>query len=314
MKSNLFTVLIAIVVLAALAIFYFGVVSYYQNVSSQKVQLSENKDRIARLIAKKDDVPSQKWIELYESRQKELDGEIVRVKEYYMGMDKSLEKWFPALKVSNGAPSFGDFKTMYLDKKTAKIKELKAKKIYVSFDEDARDSRRAEEGRDLGFGEPTEANIGKLQKHFWIQEFLFSAMLDSGVIRCDMIEFPDKPASFTYGSYIPFVLTVRLQNKNVPSFMYNLMRVRNAGGDIAVALMIKSVSLTRISEEIEGHPEWMDIKNIPEKDRDSYKPEVINPPISRLYIEGDVLDFDFTVKSEPVPVKRNQDNEKKKPK
>jgi len=335
MKKNWFILAVAVAVLIAIAIFYLGVISYYQEISQQKDQLKVYQDKLEQIMTKKDNVPSQKWIEQYEARQKDLDSEIANGKKYYMEIDKTLEKWFPGLKIDKEMPSVGDFKTMYLDKKDAKIKELKAKKLYGFIEDEIGDERPAQDGKDLGFGEPTADNLKKLQKQFWIQDALFTSMMESNVVNCEKLEFhdnnPSRPISFSYGSYIPFNVTVCIQNKDVPAFIYNVMKFRNDKDASSICVQIRNVSLARISEEINKIPERMDRKQVPDKDKDTYKPEPFRLPLSRLSIEGDVLDFDLSltmpavkdepkIKDKPVkekpgksrPVKDNQGQDGKK--
>ena len=315
MKKNWFILIVAVTVLVAIVIFYFGVISYYQEISQQTDQLKEYKEKIERIMAKKDEVPSQKWIEQYEARQKELDNEIASGKKYYMEIDKSLEKWFPELKIEKAMPSADNFKTMYLDKKDAKIKELKAKKLYGVSDDETGEEKKMEEGKDLGFGEPAADNIKKLQKQFWIQEALFASMMESNVVKCERLEFhdsnPSRPVSFSYGSYIPFNLTVCIQNKDVPGFIYNVMKFRSDKNTPSICVLVRNVSLTRISDEIKNIPERTDKQQVPHKDKDTYKPESVRLPLSRLSFEGDVLDFDFPAKEEPAPVKDKPGKDKK---
>lgn len=315
MKKNWFVLIVAVAVLVAIVIFYFGVISYYQEISEQTDQLKEYQEKIERIMAKKDEVPSQKWIEQYEARQKELDNEIASGKKYYMEIDKSLEKWFPGLKIEKEMPSVGDFKTMYLDKKDAKIKELKAKKLYGIAEGDIGEEKPAEDGKDLGFGEPAADNLKKLQKQFWIQEALFASMMESNVVKCERLEFhdsnPSRPVSFSCGAYIPFSMTVCIQNKDVSGFIYNVMKFRNNKDTPSICVLVRNVALTRISDEIKNIPERMDKKQVPDKDRDTYKSEPVRLPLSRLSFEGDVLDFDFPAKEEPAPIKDKPSNDKK---
>ena len=55
----------------------------------------------------------------------------------------------------------------------------------------------------------------------------------------------------------------------------------------------------------------MDKKQVPEKDKEAYKPESFRLPLSRLSFEGDVLDFDLSAKEEPAPVKDKPGKDKK---
>lgn len=315
MKKNWFILIVAAAVLIAVVIFYFGVISYYQQISQQTDQLKKSQEKIELIMTKKDNVPSQKWIEQYEARQKELDNEIASGKKYYLEIDKSLERWFPGLKIEKELPSVGDFKTMYLDKKDAKVKELKAKKLYGLAEGETGEEKPAEDGKDLGFGEPAADNLKKLQKQFWIQEALFASMMESNVVKCERLEFhdsnPSRPISFSYGSYIPFSLTVCIQNKDVPGFIYNVMKFRSGKDTSSICVLVRNVSLTRISDEIKNIPERMDEKQVPDKDRDTYKPEPARLPLSRLSFEGDVLDFDLSAKEEPAPVKDKPGKDKK---
>ncbi|HLD36393.1 MAG TPA: hypothetical protein VJC37_06695 [Planctomycetota bacterium] len=313
MKKNWFVVIVAITVLVAIVIFYFGVISYDQEIAQQTDQLKEYQEKIERIMDKKNEVPSQKWIELYQARQKELDNEIANGKKYYMDIDKSLEKWFPGLRIEKEMPSVGDFKTMYLDKKDAQIKELKAKKLYGFIEGEIGEEKRAEEGRDLGFGEPAADNLKKLQKQFWIQESLFASMMESNVVKCERLEFPENnsswPISFSYGSYIPFKVTVCIQNKDVPGFIYNVMKFRGDKDAPSICVQVRNVSLARISDEINNIPEIMDKKQVPEKDKEAYKPESFRLPLSRLSLEGYVLDFDLSL-TMPGVKEGSKNNEK----
>ncbi|MBI5779931.1 MAG: hypothetical protein HZA49_10840 [Planctomycetes bacterium] len=300
MKKNLFVFAVAGAVIAAIVVFYFGVISYYSQISGQADQLKVYKEDIEKIMAKKGEVPSQKWVEAYEARQKELDSEIAGCRNYYIEIDKTLEKWFPGLKIDkNEMPAVGDFKATYLSEKDVTIRQLKAKKLYGASEEESGEENKAEEGKDLGFGEPTADNLKKLQKQFWIQKALFNSIMESNVVKCEKLEFPDinqsKAASFTYGVLIPFNLTVAIQNKDIPGFVHNTMKFRNDKDASSICVLFKNISIARIPDEIKNIPENIEAKPVPDKNRDTYKPEQVRLPLSKLVIEGEALDFDFAL-------------------
>ncbi|MEW6026801.1 MAG: hypothetical protein AB1599_05880 [Planctomycetota bacterium] len=305
MKKNWFILVMAGAIIASLVIFYLGVISYYSRISEETNQLNGYKDRIEKIMTKKGEVPSQKWVAAYEARQKELDSEIAGCRNYYAGIDKTLEKWFPGLAIDkNDMPSVGDFKARYLSEKDVMIRQLKAKKLYGAADEETGEEKKSDEGKDLGFGEPSADNLRKLQKQFWIQKSLFTSIMESGVAKCERLEFPgtspSRPVSFSYGTLIPFNLTVCIQNKDIPGFIYNMMKFRGDKDASALCILFRNVSVTRLPDEIRNISEAIEEKPQLEKNRETYKPEPARLPLSRLSIEGEALDFDFSVVA-PVP-------------
>lgn len=299
MKKNWFIFVVAGAIIAAIAIFYFGVISYYSQISGQTDQLKGYNEDIEKIMAKKGEVPSLKWVGAYEARQKELDTEITGCRHYYIEIDKTLERWFPGLKIDkNDMPSVGDFKATYLSEKDVLIKQLKAKKLYGTSEEEMGEEKKSDEGKDLGFGEPTADNLKKLQKQFWIQKVLFTSIMESNVVKCERLEFPDinqsKAVSFTYGSFIPFNLAVSIQNKDLTGFVHNVMKFRNDKDAFSLCILFRNVSIARISDEIKNIPENIEANPEPEKNKDAYKPEQVRLPPSKLVIEGEVLDFDLS--------------------
>ncbi|MDI6786972.1 MAG: hypothetical protein QME51_01200, partial [Planctomycetota bacterium] len=193
------------------------------------------------------------------------------------------------------------------------IKQLKDKKMYGVSEGESEISGTKDE--DLGFAEPTDDNLRRLQKQFWIQEAFFWTMLNSEVARCEQLVFPTPPqtktVSFTYGSVIPFSLKVSISSQNLPVFANNLLGLYKR--EITpLFLIINAISITRILDEIKNLPVVINEKPVLEKDKDNYKPLPIKEPRIRLEITGEVLDFYFPSEIPPPPPKKDTKEEKRK--
>ncbi|MDI6733171.1 MAG: hypothetical protein QME16_04545, partial [Planctomycetota bacterium] len=130
MKKNLVLMIMSGSIIIALVVFYLLVFSYYQAISENRARLKNYQDELNKITSKKEDVVSDKWIKQYEERHKELNKEIPDCKNYYIEIDKALERWFPRLNITTVAPSREDFKPIYQSEKNNLIKQLKDKKIY----------------------------------------------------------------------------------------------------------------------------------------------------------------------------------------
>jgi len=315
MKKNLFLALVIVGLLIAAAIFYFGVFTYYQEISSQETTLNTNHEAMDRIMAEKSAQPSREWIAQRQKYIEWLDREISECRNYYMEMDNGLEKWFGDLpRGKDGIPAEGDFRARYFREKDAWIKQLKDKKVYESGEDESAESV-SDEGKNLGFGEPKADNIQRLQKQFWIQEKLFADMLASKAVKCEKVNFHDskKDIKFQYGTMIPFNLTVLIQNKDVPVFVGNILRFPDIKDWAHLPVLIKDISVSRVIDDVNALGEIKRLnKAIPESQKSTYKPEPIKAPLSRLIIEGEVIDFDFSV--EPAEPVQKKDKPKKKPK
>jgi hypothetical protein len=298
LTKNWFKIIVISSTAVAIVIFYFGVISYYKDISKQRRILKENQEKIEKMIANKDAVPSRLWIEQYNKWQAELDSEISKCERYYKDIDKTLGEWFSELTIGkDGVPSEGDFKIRYLAEKSAIIKQLKDKKIYdVSEDVDIK-KQSIGEGSDLGFGEPRADNLQKLQKQFWVQQKLFADMIESNVVKYEKLKFrvsSDPEVAFLFGSVIPFSLTVIIQNKDIPIFIHKILKFQESKKTISFAILIKNICIVRLPEEINNFPEIKELeKTVPETEKNNYKPSSVRLPLSRLSLEGEVLDFNF---------------------
>lgn len=299
LRKNLVTIIFVVGIAIALALFYFGVISYYQEISAQRAILKTTTDKIEKQIKKQTDTPSKLWIAQYAQRQAELDKEIAECKNYYNARDAVLGKWFDGLKLGvNGIPSEGDFKSRYQKEKDILIKLIKDKKIYGVAEDESAPEPVIDEGKDLGFAEPNIKNLAELQKRFWIQKKLFHDMTDSNIAKCEKLGFPAviaaNRATFSYGIPIPFQLTVLIQNNDIPLFVHNILDSRNGREGPALNILIKSMAITRLFEELSNLPEIKEEdKTIAETERSNYKPSSIKLPLSRLTVDGEVLDFNF---------------------
>jgi hypothetical protein len=277
-------------------IFYCGVISYYQDISAERKILMENQKNLEKMMARKKELPSRSRIDSYNKWREELDSEIFSCKEYYKNINGTLLQWFPGLMIgNNGLPSENDFKVRYKAEEKAIIKLLKDKKLYdVSNDKD-KNRQSIEWEMNFGFSEPSLGNLRDLQKHFWIQQKLFSDMSESNVARCERLSFPVSSTpyvNFPYGNIIPFNLTIIIQHKDIPIFISNVLKVQNKNKFFAI--LIKNISILRLAGEINNLPEIKELReNIPETEKSSYKPSLIKLPLSKLLIDGDVLCFDF---------------------
>jgi len=295
LKKNWLSIVVISAILIAIVIFYFGVINYYQDISKGRKTLIENQGNLEKMRVHRQELPSRLWIEYYNKWRAQLDAETYICKDYYKDIDKTLGKWFPGLTIGkNGLPSESDFKTKYLSEKNVIIELLKDKKLYgVSKDGDNKE-QSIEEGKDLGFGEPTADNLQELQKHFWIQQKLFLDMIESNVAKCEKLTFPISGTPFSCGSVIPFHLTVLIQNKDIPVFINNILKFQESKKDVSLAILLRNISIFRLKEEINNLPEIKELeKAIPEIEKNSYKPSSIKLPLSRLFLEGEVLDFVF---------------------
>lgn len=298
LTKNWFKKIIIGSAVVAIVIFYFGVISYYKDISKQRRVLKENQEKIEKMIVNKDAVPSRLWIEKYNKWQTEIDIEISKCKSYYKDIDKTLGKWFQGLTIGkDGVPSESDFKIRYLAEKNAIIKQLRDKKIYdVPGDRDIKKESIGEEG-DLGFDEPTVDNLQKLQKQFWVQQKLFADMIDSNVVKCEKLKFRvsgESEGAFLFGSVIPFYLTVTIQNKDIPIFIHNILKFQENRKTAYFAILIKNIRIFRLSEEINHFPEIKVLEEtVSETEKNNFKPPFIKLPLSRLSLEGEILDFNF---------------------
>ncbi|MFH0889179.1 MAG: hypothetical protein V1871_08235 [Planctomycetota bacterium] len=288
----------SVAIILTIVIVYFSLIDYYQDIPKERKILRENKENIGRMISNQYELPSQLWIERYNKWRAELGAETVVCKDYYKDIDRTLGKWFPGLTVGkNGLVPESDFKIKYLSEKNAIIKLLKNKKLYGIFKERNNKEQSIEDGKDLGFDEPTANNIRKLQKQFWIQQKLFSDIIGSNVAKCEKLTFPVSNTSqvtFLYGSIITFHLTVFIQNKDIPILVYNILKFQENKKDISFAILLKNISISRLTEEINNLPEIKELERvIPETEKNGYKLSPIKSPLSRLSLEGEVLDFNF---------------------
>lgn len=288
----------SVVIILTIVIVYFGLIDYYWDIPKERKILRENEENIEKMISNKYELPSLLWIGRYNKWQTELDAETSACKDYYKDIDRTLGKWFPGLTIGqNGLPSESDFKIKYLSERNAIIKLLKNKKLYGVFKDGDNKEQSIEDGKDLGFDEPTVNNLQKLQKHFWIQQKLFSDIIGSNVTKCEKLTFPVSNTSqiaFLYRSVIPFHLTVYIQNKDIPIFIYNILKFQENRKDTSFAILLKNISIFRLTEEINNLPEIKELeKAISETEKNSYKLSPIKLPPSRLSLEGEVLDFNF---------------------
>jgi len=294
LKKNWIVAGAIIIFLISIAFFYLGVFVYYTDKVEQENVLAENQSRIDGKLVKPKSVASIKWLEQMGKRQQELSDEITNSKKYYRDRDQLLEKWFTGLVIGrDGLPSEGNFQVRYLAEKNALIRQLKDNKIIGSITEENTGESYKDEGKDLGFGEPKLDNLQKLQKRFWIQQELVADMLISNVSKCEKIVFPvsNNPAAatFQFGTLIRFNVTVLIANKDIPVFIKNILESHSP---LFLNAQLKDIIISRVTDEIIRLPEIIELgKRNPASERAGFKTPELKIPLSRLFLEGEVLDF-----------------------
>lgn len=316
LKLSATNIFIAVGVIMAAA-FYFGVWNYYQMADEQRRLLADNEANIDKIMKKPAEVPSELWVRQANEYTEKLKTEIAACKDYYQQKDKPIEAWFSGLTLGqDGLPEQGDFKVRYVDEKDRLIKQLKDKKIRIGII-GAEETEPAEEDKtplqrdaELGFEEPTKQNLAGLQKRFWMQKELVEVMLKSGVTNCEKMTFgPSGGASApkgpkgavtvstanrltaNLGSAIPFELKVAMHNKDIAGFIHNLLKISETG----FLVTVKKIEVSRVAKELANYPEIKEPEQpVPLDKKEGYKTPEIAPPLVRLVLHGEALDFETT--------------------
>lgn len=299
---------LAAAAIAIAAVFYLGVWSNYESASGQRTGL-EDKEKKMDLMMRNPGTASKRMVAVYKEYQDALGKETTNCQGYYKEKGALLTRWFSGISIEpNGLPKHGEFKARYIDEKNQLIRKLKDNKIRVAIIPEEGDAAKAEDAQ-MGFEEPTPENLKNLQKRFWIQEMLVNAMTESDVLvlHCEKMTFaavnappggagkppPAQAARLipgNLGTVVSFELNVNLHAGNAPVLIENILK-RSKDGFL---VEIKKVELSRIADELANYPEFKSPEKQPSiAEKESYKPPALKPPMVKLTIQGEALDFDI---------------------
>jgi len=249
------------------------------------------------------DKPTQQRIEEIDNYKKSLDKAKQDIIKFYKRSNTRLEEWCDEMKKRlpnpGATPDLGTFQAIYQDERDKLILVLTGDKEHsVDVPEDSSGGKTKEVL--LGFETPSDPTKFKmLQKRFWIQKHLFEAMVKSEVKRCDLLDFklsdvkPKPPTKIKseLGEIIGFRLIVRLTSREIAPLIESI----SATAENDFFVIINKVEINRLAEEFYQRRYYESLEPSPlpeEKERKTYRPPTIEPPLVKVEIIGGVLDFD----------------------
>lgn len=295
---NRFTLVCGVVVVGLVLFFFLGVYNLWSQINQKREELAKEEKKLENKIKEfkalpVEKKPGQESIKKYEEYRQRLENDEKACLDYYKKADGYLEAWFSGLSLErDGLPSGGAFYTNYGTERDKLLKSLKEKNIQIGKSETA-----GNEAEILGFSEFKSEERGRfrlLQKRFWIQERIINAIIKSKVTRCEVIDFtkgkPSRVTDIPAREIIPVGVTVYLPYKDITQFIYHLTDVSQGG----FFIVIKEVNISRVVEQLGEYPERK--RPTPQPDlnqKGTWQPPPIAPPLVRLAILCEVLDFDI---------------------
>lgn len=315
LKGNTFVVGVAVAGLAIVGAFVYFVLGAWNAASAAEASVLDKKSKVEGLAAKSD-LAGDKWVGSAEGYQKEAEAEYEKCMKYYQDADKRLERWFEKLSVkSEDQPSQGDLKTELATGINSLKTMLQSSSIEVGYPKPA--------GTGFGAGaasnpegeggfvveDPTAGGDMKLMmKHFWIQKHVAETAKAAGIVRLEKITFPPPKIEnavsgvtqeqarmdaiglpHNLGIFFQFRVELLCKNQDVPTFLAKLFEFNPKE---SYCLRIHDWTIGQTKEGLAALPDRKTV-DVPETDKDSWKPPASPVQTVRLLVTGDVLDFDI---------------------
>lgn len=311
-----------VVVLAVIVLAY---VYYVEGERSARARASKAlanlKTELDGVLSKPEEIPSDKQVEAYAKRLKELQADLEQCKSWYKSYDDSLEAWFQGLPAQ---PDPGVFGATYDAKRQDMETALKAAGIQIGIQ--PMQSSTGAMGPVTGglnwpmVGSPNAPSIKDIQKQYWVRERVSNALLaiqqatnNKGVSTLEEIIFsphPKKQPPDDYPSWPPFpeglpnnygmVITcgirVEMSNAQAPAFLKMLLEKDEPSPKLLTHLRGVRITITnpmqdKVPETIDYTPDQNPAQLKAQKEQE-LKQKHWQPKPVRVFVTYDVFDFD----------------------
>lgn len=315
LKGNAFVVGVAVAGVAIVGVFVYFVLGAWNAASAAEGRVLTQKSTIEGLGARSD-LPGEKWVASAEDYQKEAEAEYEKCMKYYQDADKRLERWFEKLGVKpEDQPLQGDLKTELATGILSLKTMLQGSSIEVGYPKatgtgfGAAASGNPEEQGGFVVEDPTAGgDLKVMMKHFWIQKHIAETAKTAGIVRLEKITFPPPKIESTgsgvtpemarmdaiglphnLGIFFQFRVELLCRNQDVPTFLAKLFEFNPKE---SYCLRIHDWTIAQTKEGLAALPDRKKV-DVPETEKDTWKPPPSPVQTVRLLVTGEVLDFDI---------------------